>query len=113
MNDAQPDLRKDDPRVKQLVEDVGSLKADVASLSSEVAANTMLTRQIQEGTAGLVEMFDDARDAFRLFNKLMSWVRWFLRKALFPLVVIAAVFYAWAHDMRPPPWLKFWIELFK
>lgn len=113
MSDVQHERRKDDPRVRKLIADMGSLMADVGALSSEVAANTVLTKQIQESTAGLVEFFNDSREAFRLFNKLMSAVRWFLRKALFPIVVIVAVLYAVAHDMRPPGWLKYWVELFK
>ena len=127
MNEAQPERRKEDPRVRQLVEDVGSLKFDVASvsadvgsvkrdlaiLSSHVETNTVLTRQTQEGTAGLVEFLNDSREAFRLFNKTMGGVRWFSRKALLPLALGAAAAWAIAHDGRPPEWIKSWIELFR
>lgn len=106
MNDAQPERRKDDPRVRQLVDDVNQLKRDVA-------ANTELTRAIQQSTAGLVEFFNDSREAFRLFNKTMNGLRWFLRKALLPLVFVIAGIYTISHDGRPPDWLKSWVDLFR
>lgn len=113
MNDGQQERRKDDPRVKQLVDDVGALKIDVATLSSEVSDNTLLTKEVHANTAGLVEFFNDTREAFRLFNKIMDATRWFLRKALFPLVTIVGILYAVAHHMQPPDWLKSWVDLLK
>jgi hypothetical protein len=105
MADDQND-RRDDPRVGQLV-------ADVKALNEKVDSNTALTLQIQESTAGLVEFFNDSREAFRLFNKLMNALRWFLRKAMLPLAFILAGLYAIAHDGRPPEWIKSWVDLFK
>lgn len=99
--------------MQQLVEDLGAIKVDVAALDAKVADNTRLTKQIQESTAGLVEFFNDSREAFRLFNKLMNIVRWFIRRALLPLAVVVGGFYAIAHDGRPPEWLKSWFDLFK
>lgn len=106
MTDAQQNRRNDDPRVQQLIEDVAAVK-------DEVATNTALTKKIQESTAGLVEFFNDSREAFRLFNKMMNALRWFLRKALFPLAIIIGTCYAITHDGRPPEWLKSWFDLFK
>lgn len=110
--------RKEDPRVRQLSEDVGALKADVGGLkidvgvlSSDVSANTLLTLEVKENTAGLVEIIKDSREAFRLFNKIMGLVRWFIRRALTPFVVVAALLYAITHDMRPPEWLQSWVDL--
>lgn len=106
MNEGQYERRKDDPRVRQLV-------VDVSVLQEEVKRNTTLTLEIRDSTAGLVEFFNDSREAFRLFNKMMNALRWFLRKALLPLIVVLGGCYAIAHDGRPPLWLKMWIDLFK
>lgn len=98
--------RRHDHRVDQLV-------ADVKAVNEKLDSNTALTLQIQESTAGLVEFFNDSRDAFRLFNKLMNAMRWFLRKALLPLAFVVAGIYAIAHDGRPPDWIKSWVDLFR
>ena len=83
MTDEQPDRRKDDPRVQQVIENQVAIKAQVTQLSTEVATNTALTKQIQESTAGLVAFFQESRGAFRLFNRIMNGLHWFIRKALF------------------------------
>lgn len=120
MNDGLPQQRKDDPRVKQLIEDVaavkgdvGALKIDVAMLSSEVATNTLLTKEVKESTAGIVGFLNESQQAFRLFNRIMNLLRWFIRRALFPLLILAGAIWAITHDGRPPEWLKSWIDLFR
>lgn len=119
MSDAL-ERRKEDQRVRKLIDDVAALKGDIAvnaaamaDLKIDVQANTDMTRRIHDSTAGMVEMFNDMRGGFRLFNKLMSAVRWFLRKALFPLVFIAGASYAITHGGRLPEWIKLWFDLFR
>lgn len=120
MADAQPERRKDDPRVKQLIEDVaavkgdvGALKIDVATLSSEVAANTVITQEVKVNTSGVVNFLNESEQAFRLFNRIMNGLRWFIRRAIFPLAIIVGTIWAITHDGRPPEWLKSWIDLFR
>ena len=72
-----------------------------------------LTKQIQESTAGMVAFFQESRGAFRLFNRLMHGLHWFIRKVFFRLALIVAAIWALTHDGRPPEWLKSWIDLLK
>ena len=59
---AKPDeRRKEDPRVQQLIADVaavkgdlGAMKIDLATLSTEVANNTLLVQEVKVNTAGVV-----------------------------------------------------------
>ncbi len=120
MTDPQSERLNEDPRVKQLIEDVaavkgdvGALKIDVAMLSTEVATNTVLTKQVKENTAGLVNILNESEQAFRLFNRIMNCLRWFVRSALGPLAIVVGGIWAVTHDGRPPEWLKSWIDLFK
>lgn len=99
MTDGQPERRKDDRRVRKLIDDVASLTVAVA--------------KIQESTSGLVEWFDNSSKAFHLFIRGMTALNWFIRKALGPLMFLAALVYAIAHGGRPPEWLKSWIDLFR
>jgi len=117
---AQSERRKDDAVVRQLIADlaavkgdVGALKVDVALLSSEVATNTLLTQEVKINTAGVVQFLNESEQAFRLFNRVMNGLRWFMRRAVLPLALLAGAFWAIAHDGRPPDWLKSWVDLFK
>lgn len=101
---ADQDRRKDDPRVDVLV-------SDVASLRQEVADNTEMTREVKANTADFVEFLNDSKAAFRLFNRSMKVLRWIVKTAVLPGVLIIAGYYAWRHEGRPPGWLKYWLEV--
>lgn len=111
-NDQQlPERRKDDARVSRLGDDVAQLKVDVAQLKVAVQANTEMTQQIMASTSGLVEFFNDSRAAFRLFNKMMMMIRWFMQKAMLPFVFVAGVIYAATHHGALPAWIKAWFDI--
>lgn len=112
--------RKNDPVVRQLIADlavvrgdVGALKVDVAMLSSEVATNTLLTQEVKINTAGVVQFLNESEQAFKLFNRVMNALRWFIRRAVLPLALLGGSIYAITHEGRPPEWLKSWVDLFK
>lgn len=113
MAEIPTERRKDDPRVRQLIEDVAAVKVEVGRLSHEVAANTALTQEVKVNTAGVVTFLNESEQAFKLFNRVMSALRWFLRKAVIPLALVVGAFWAISHDGRPPEWLKSWIDLFR
>ena len=61
----------------------------------------------------MVAFFEDSRDAFRLFNKIMNGLRWFIRRAVIPVLLLVGGVFAITHDGHPPEWLKHWVDLFK
>lgn len=91
----KPERRKDDRRIRELAEVVAALDEKVTQLMP------------------LLVLFDDSREAFKLFNKLMALIRWFIKTAMLPLLFIAGGIYALAHHGRPPDWIKSWIDLFR
>lgn len=119
MSDA-PERRKDDPRIRQVCDDVASMKTDIAlnatalaDLKLDVSANTEITSKIHESTKGLVEFLGSSSAAFSLFNKIMSSLRWFLRRIVWPFVIVFVFLYALSHGGRLPEWLKSFAELFR
>src|SRR6185436_18552361 len=91
---AHTERRKDDRRIKELSDLVAALDANVSQLTRDMAP--------------LLELFADSKEAFRLFNKMMGLIRWFIRKAMLPLAFIIGGIYALAHHGRPPEWIKGW-----
>lgn len=87
--------RKDDRQLRDLRELVSALDQKVSQLMP------------------LLALFDDSKEALKLFNKLMALIRWFIKKAMLPLMFIVGGVYAMAHHGRPPEWIKSWIDLFR
>lgn len=66
---------------KEQQQRLGAVEQQMGELKSSLAANTLVTEQVQTNTAGLVELFNNAAGAFRVLEGL--------GKAAKPLMYIA------------------------
>jgi len=68
--------------------------------------NRTMMEKVSNDTAELRELWSEARGAFRLFTRLVSFGRWFVRFVVLPVALLLAAVYAWVHEGRPPSWLR-------
>lgn len=81
-----------------------ALEESVQILREQLAVNTKITQEVANGTRDIVEFWSEARQAFTLFNKIASGIRWFLKKVVLPLAVLLAALVAWKTGVVPS-WL--------
>lgn len=62
-------------RLDQGAARMDGLQAQIDSLRDEVAENTAITRQIHEGTTGLIDLLESFRAGFKVLEKLGTIAR--------------------------------------
>jgi hypothetical protein len=68
--------------------------------------NSQTIEKVANDTEELRELWSEARGAFRLFTRLVSFGRTFVRFVVLPVALLLAAIYAWVHEGRPPTWLR-------
>jgi hypothetical protein len=66
---------------------------------------------VAQDTAEIRNYWQEARSAFRLFNRIAGVVRYFVKYIVLPVAFLLAALYAWTHNGQLPGWLKWLSEL--
>jgi len=99
------------PSLEELDRRLGLVEGEVHRLGGELRANTVLTQQvaaaqteIAKDTAEIVEIFKEARGAFRLFDRVMHGARYIVTVVL-PVVTLCGALYFLVTG-RPSSWVE-------
>jgi hypothetical protein len=76
------------------------------SMLEILISNRTMVEKIANDTEEIREIWSEARGAFRLFTRLVSAGRWFVKFVVLPVAVLLAAVYAWVHEGKPPSWLR-------
>jgi hypothetical protein len=92
-------------RVDDLERRMDTSDRERMSMLALLERNQETIEQVANDTQELRELWTEARSAFRLFARLVSFGRWLVKFVVLPLALLLATLYAWTHEGRPPAWL--------
>ena len=76
------------------------------SMLEILISNRKMVEKIANDTEEIREIWSEARSAFRLFTRIVSFTRAFFKFVVLPVALLLAAVYAWVHDGKAPTWLK-------
>ena len=75
------------------------------SILELLRVNQRTVDKVANDTQELRELWSEARGAFRLFTRLVSFGRAFIKFVVLPVALLLAAVYAWVHEGKAPTWL--------